>query len=263
MDYTPIYFEGEFSMAVRSNFDIPVNGINERYMPMDELLRAFRSCKTSDPEMARTMAEYACDCGNIHAKLEYSGFLRVTPQLAMSQEERYSTAERLLEELLSLLDVSNQFEAEVALELGTLYADYLHRPIGALSLYLHAQRLGATVEDYKLKELQRKMEKMDINQLGSNSVDAFRLGKELHYAGGAPKLAELFLREAVDKASEEMSAGRRGAKNLYGQACLGLRDFYDELIVECAAHERMVYRAERDRLYAEAKAIYPEYLGRN
>ena len=102
---------------------------------------------------------------------------------------------------------------------------------------------------------------MDVNHLGSNCVDALRLGRELHHSGGAPKLTELFLREAVDKAAEEMSAGRRGAKNLYGQACLALGDFYDSQIFNCAAHERAAYRVERDRMYAEAKVNgHPEYL---
>lgn len=247
----------------RNPFDVPVDGISERYMSMGELLRAFRSCKTNDPETAQTMAEYACDCGSIQAKLEYSNFLRTTPKLSMSQTERYKKAEQLLLELLNLLDMSGKFTANVALELGALYADCLHRPVGALSLYLQAKRLGATVEDYKLKELQRKMEKMDVNHLGSNCVDALRLGRELHRSGGAPKLTELFLREAVDKAAEEMSAGKRGAKNLYGQACLTLGDFYDSQISGCAAHERTAYRVERDRMYSEAKANgHPEYLSR-
>ena len=107
------------------------------------------------------------------------------------------------------------------------------------------------------------MEKMDVNHLGSNCVDALRLGRELHRSGGAPKLTELFLREAVDKAAEELSAGKRGAKNLYGQACLALGDFYDSQISSCAQHERAAYRSERDRMYSEAKGNgHPEYLSR-
>lgn len=247
----------------RNPFDVPVDGISERSMSMGELLLAFRSCKTNDPETAQTMAEYACDCGSIQAKLEYSNFLRTTPKLNMSQPERYKKAERLLLELLNLLDMPSKFTANVALELGALYADCLHRPVGALSLYLQAKRLGAKVEDYKLKELQRKMEKMDVNHLGSNCVDALRLGRELHRSGGAPKLTELFLREAVDKSAEEMSSGKRGAKNLYGQACLALGDYYDSQISNCPAHEWVAYHVERDRMYAAAKANgHPEYLSR-
>lgn len=245
----------------RCPFDISVDGINERYMSMDELIRAFRSCRTTDPETAQTMAEYACDCGSIQAKFEYSNFLRTTPKLSMPQTERYKKAEQLLLELLNVLGMPSKFTANVALELGALYAECLHRPVGALSLYLQAQRLGAMVEDYKLQDLQKKMKKMDINHLGSNCVDALRLGRELHRTGGAPKLTELFFREAVDKAAEEMSAGKRGAKNLYGQACLALGDFYDSQISNCAAHERAAYRSERDRMYSEAKANgHPEYL---
>lgn len=244
-------------------FDVPVEGISERYMTMNELMRAFHSCKNTDPETANEMIAYAVQSGCTSAKFEYSKFLRSAPRLSMPQAERYRKAEKMLMELLNLIDVHPRFTASVALELGALYADCLHRPVGALSLYLYAQHLGADVEEYKLKELQRKMEKMDINHLGSNSVDALRLGRELHRSGGAPKLTELFLREAVDKAAEEMSAGKRGAKNLYGQACLALGDFYDAQISNCAAHERTAYRVERDRMYAEAKASgHPEYLSR-
>lgn len=249
--------------AKRWAFDVPVEGISEMYMTMDELMRAFHSCKNTDPETANEMIAYAVQSGCVSAKFEYSKFLRSAPKLSMPQAERYHKAETMLMELLNLLDVSARFTANVALELGALYADCLHRPVGALSLYLQAKRLGASVEDYKLKELQRKMEKMDVNHLGSNCVDALRLGRELHRSGGAPKLTELFLREAVDKAAEELSAGKRGAKNLYGQACLALGDFYDSQISSCAAHERSAYRSERDRMYAEAKASgHPEYLSR-
>ena len=249
----------------RWEFDVPVEGISERYMTMDKLMNAFHSCKKSDPETANEMAAYAVQCGSVIAKFEYSKFLRTTPKLAMSQADRYQKAEKLLLELLNLMDdVPEQFTANVALELGALYADCMHRPVGALSLYLYARRHGATVEEYKLKELQRKMEKMDVNHLGNSCVDSLRLGRELHRSGGAPKLTELFLREAVDKAAEEMSLGKRGAKNLYGQACLALGDFYDTKVYDCAAHERPAYRAERDRMYSEAKANgYPECLSRN
>ena len=244
-------------------FDVPVEGISERYMTMDDLVRAFHSCKNTDPETANEMIVYAVQSGCTSAKFEYSKFLRSAARLSMPQVERYRKAEKMLMELLNLIDVHPRFTASVALELGDLYADCLHRPVGALSLYLQGKRLGATVEDYKLKEFQRKMEKMDVNHLGSKCVDALRLGRELHRSGGAPKLTELFLREAVDKAAEEMSTGKRGAKNLYGQTCLALGDFYDSQIPNCAAHERTAYRVERDRMYAEAKAIgHPEYLSR-
>ena len=245
------------------SFDIPVEGICERYMTMDELMKAFYSFQNTDPETANEMIADAVQSGCASAKFEYSKFLRRVPRLSILRADRYNKAEIMLLELLNLLDAPTRFTANVALELGDLYADCLHRPVGALSLYLQAKRLGAMVEDYKLKELQKKMEKMDVNHLGSNCVDALRLGRELHRSSGAPKLTELFLREAVDKAAEELSAGKRGAKNLYGQACLALGDFYDSQISSCAAHERTAYRSERDRMYAEAKASgHPEYLSR-
>ena len=248
--------------AKRWPFDVPVEGVGERYMTMGELVRAAQACKDTDPEAANEMFAYAVQSGSAAAKLAYSKFLRNTPKLAMPQTERYQKAEDMLLELLNLLDVSDRFAAETALELGTLYADCLQRPVGALSLFLYARRLGANAEDTRLKALHRKMDKMDLNQLG-NSVDALRLGRELCRSGRTTKLTELFLREAVDKAAQELSAGRRGAKNLYGQACLALGDFYSSKLRKCAAHERPAYRIERDKMYVEArKNGHPEYLTR-
>lgn len=244
-------------------FDVPVEGTGEGCMTIEELMRAFYACKNTDPETANELIAYVVQSGCVSAKLEYSNFLRNASRLSMSQGERYHKAETMLMELLNLLDAPGWFTAKAALELGDLYADCLHRPVGALSLYLWARRLGAPVEDSILEELQEKMERMDVYQLGSDCADALRLGRELHFAGGAPRLAELFLREAVDKAAGEMSASKTDAGNLYGLACLALGDFYDDQIFNCPAHERKVYRAERDRMYAEATANgQPEYLCR-
>lgn len=240
----------------RHPFNVPVAGMGERYMTMDELLRAFRACTAIDPEKARSMAEYACDCGNLRAKLEYSRFLRITPNLSMPQAERYQTAERLLTELLNTPELSASLQAEAATELGTLYGEYLHRPVGALAMYLMAKRHGATVDEKVLQNLQKKMEKTDINHLGSNSRDSLRLGRELFYSGGAFRFTELFLREAVDKSAEEMKAGKAGAKMLHGIASLTLGDFYD-----AHSRESATYRRERDLLFAEAaKCGFPQYL---
>lgn len=238
-------------MAKRHPFDVPVDGVPERYMTMEELMLAFNSCKVSDPEMARTMVEYACDCGHIPAKLAYASFLRTTPKLTMSQAERYQKAEELLLELYNLLDASASFVATVALELGALYADCLHRPIGALAMYLQGKRLGAHVEERDLQILQRKMEKTDVNHLGANCEDSFHLGRELMLSGSSFRLAELFLREAVDK-----SDALPEKKALCGVASLALADLYNE-----HRSESQTYRAEAAKMYTLAeKKGHPEYL---
>lgn len=239
----------------KKSFDVHVTG-KERYLTMEELLDAFYSCKKADPETARTMIEYACDCGSIKAKFAYSAFLRTTPQLAMEQRERYLTAEKLLLELINLLDISNSFTAKVAMELGTLYSECLHRPVGALGMYLYARRFGAQVEERELQILQRKMEKMDVNHLGGNCEDSLILGQELLLSNGAPRLTELFLREAVDKSRELMASGSLRARNIHARACLSLADFYD-----CHISEGINYRIERDKMFSEAREFgFPEYL---
>lgn len=250
----------------RWRFDVPVEGVDTGYMHMDDLVLSFHACRQAEPEVANQMALYAVESGSISAQFEYSKFLITTPALVMSQAERYRTAEAMLLELLNLIDIpeSQRFTAKIALQLGALYAEYMNRPVGALSLYLQARRLGASVSETKLTELRRKLEKTDINQLGKNCEDSLRLGKELMLAGNTSNLAELFLREAVDRAAEELSAGRRGAKNLYAQACLALGDFYDSKLSLCMDHEWGTYQAERDRMYTEADVNgFPEYLRRS
>lgn len=235
----------------RNPFDIPVDGVSERHMTMDEIMQAFHACKTSEPEIARAMIEYACESGSLVAKYEYAVFLRTTPTLNMPQNERYQKAEELLVHLLNILDLRDSFTAKVALELGILYAENLHRPVGALAMYLRANRLGAEVEEAQANRVQRKVEKMDVNSLGGNARDSFNLGQELCIAGKTPRLAELFLREAVDK-----TEGNPKARNLYAQACLALGDFYDT-----HKYEATTYVAERDKLYAAARANgFPEYF---
>lgn len=238
-----------------SSYDIPITG-KARYLTMEEMMDTFYSCKKADPETARTMIEYACDCGSIDAKLAYSTFLRTTPQLAMEQRERYLTAEKMLLELINLLDIPDSFTAKVAMELGTLYSECLHRPVGALGMYLYARRFGALVEERELQVLQRKMENMDVNHLGGNCDDSLILGQELLLSNGSPRLTELFLREAVDKSRELMASGSVRARNIHARACLSLADFYD-----CHTSEGVNYRIERDRMLTEARKFgFPEYL---
>ena len=245
----------------RWSFDVPIDGIPDQNLNVSRLMRAFHACKNTDPETANEIALHAVYCGNPSAKLAYSKFLRTTQNLAIPQIQRYQRAETMLLELMNLPDVPDRFAAETALELGSLYADCLHRPVGALSLFLYAKRLGAKVDEHRLTELRGKLERVDVTRMDVSSADALRLGRELCYAGTTPQLAELFLREAVDRAAEELSAGRKGAGNLYGQACLALGDFYGETLGNCDVRDRPVYRIERDSMYAAARAGgYPEYL---
>lgn len=241
-------------MEKRHPFNVCVDGVPEHYMTMSELIRAFRSCKDSDPEKARTLGEYACNCGHIPAKLAYSSFLRTSPNLAMPQKERYGRAEQMLLEIYNLLDIPDSFLAKVAYELGILYAECLHRPIGALAMFLQAKRLGAHVDERDISQLHRKMERTDINKLGANSDDALRLGCELMLSGGSAQLTELFLREAVDK-----SAADQSKKTFCGVACLALAEYYSAHWSEC-----QTYREETARMYDLAKKKgFPAILTRN
>lgn len=229
------------------------NPFNSR---INNMITEFDHIKEKEPERAFEIIKEASNCGNIYAQLKYCKFLRTTPNLHIEQFARYHEAERLLLGLFNLLDIPQTFCVDVALELAVLYSEYLHRPVGALGMYLYARRLGGTIDEYNLQYLKKKMMKSDIRLLGKNYRDSLLLGQELRHAGGMTRLAEFFLREAVDGAYTAIDRKENGAVLTYAQAALTLGDFYDTQI-----DNNMIIRTERDKLYAVAKAYgYPEYL---
>lgn len=226
------------------------------YSRIAELLDEFYASREVNPEYAHTVIQEACACGNIRAMLEYSKFLRSTPLLSVSQNDRYKTAETILLALNNLLDVPVRFSIDVALEAATLYSECLHRPVGALGMCLYAKRIGGSVDDQQIRCLHKRMADTDINHLGNNYRDSLLLGQELFQAGSTPRLTELFLREAKDKSYEALTCQERGARLVYAQACLALGDFYDS-----QKDTDLMYISERNKLYSEARAYgFPEYL---
>lgn len=237
--------------ASNLDFNVPVEGVSQRYMPMDKLMLAAKSCKLSDPETAAAMLEYACDCSFIPAKLEYARFLRTAASLTMPQQERYEKAERLLLELLNLLDTPDELTAAVALELAQLYEQCLSRPVGALAMYLKGKRYAGSVEGRKLKQLQHKITTTSLDQLGSHCEDSLALGIEFSYMRGCFRPAELFLREAMEK-----SACVPEKRSVYGRSCLALAEVYDAY-----RFERPAYATESNALYQKARDLgFPEYM---
>ena len=225
---------------------------------IDEMMEAYICIKEKSPGTAYEIIKEASECGNIYAQLELSKFLRMTPTLPIEQSIRYQEAERILQGLFNTLDMGCQFYIELSLELAILYSEHLHRPAGALGMYLYAKRLGGNIDEHQLEYLNKKMMKSDINHLGENYHDALLLGKELQYVGSAPRLTEFFLREAVDGAYAAFAQHEKGAKLAYAQAALALGDYYDSRL-----EESMSFRMERDKLYAIAKAYgYPEYISK-
>lgn len=225
---------------------------------IDEMMEDYSRIKEKTPGTAYEIIKEAAECGNIYAQLEFSKFLRITPNLHIEQSNRYQESERILLGLFNLLDMPIHFYVEVSLELAVLYSEYLYRPVGALGMYLYARRLGGSIDEHQLECLNKKMMKSDINHLGENYHDALLLGKELQYADGSPRLTEFFLREAVDRAYTAVGHREKGAKLAFAQAALALGDYYDSRLDESPA-----FRIERDKLYALAKAYgYPEYLSK-
>lgn len=223
---------------------------------IEEMIVEYSCIKEKSPGKAYEIIKDASESGNIYAQLELSKLLRMAPNLPIKQSTRYQEAERILLRLFNLLDMRRQFYVEVSLELAVLYSEYLHRPVGALGMYLYAKRLGGNIDEHQLEYLNKKMMKSDINHLGENYHDAFLLGKELQYVDRSPRLTEFFLREAVDGAYAAIKQHEKGAKLVYAQAALALGDYYDSRLEESIA-----FRVERDNLYAIAKAYgYPEYL---
>lgn len=223
---------------------------------INDMITEFDHIKEKEPERAFEIIKEASNCGNVYAQLKYCKFLRTTPNLHIEQFARYHEAVRLLLGLFNLLDIPQTFCVDVALELAVLYSEYLYRPVGALGMYLCARRLGGTIDEYNLQYLKKRMMKSDIRVLGKNYHDSLLLGQELQHAGGMTRLTEFFLREAVDGAYAAIDRKENGSVLAYAQAALTLGDFYDNL-----SDDNMIFRTERDKLYAVAKAYgYPEYL---
>lgn len=230
-------------MEKRWRFDLAMDDTPAKTRTMDDLMAHFSACRNSDPEEARAALEEACSCGHIPAKMALASYLVHTPNLALSQSVRYARAERLLREMVNLLDVSEAFTARVAVALAHLYSNYMDRPIGALGYLLMAKEHGAYVQEDELKALRKKLTRMDVNHFGGNCQDAYTLGIGLLRAGGAFKMAEFFLREAADQSAQTPSLAE-----LHGRACLALADLYD-----ARRNESDFYLEESRRYYREAR----------
>lgn len=236
-------------MKQRWSYDVPVNGVHEKFIPMEELMRAYKSCRDNDVDTALAILEYACDCQHVPAKLELARLLINNPKVNLGQSERYEKAEQLLMEFTNELGTSNTLMACVSLELANLYS-ILNRPVGMLAMLLRARRFGSSfVPDKDIELCRRKLSKMDINTYGSNAKDAYSLGMELIYAKGPFKFAEFLLREAVDAAEGELK----------GRACLSLADLY-----AWNPQEGRLLCEESFKLYKEAsKNGCAEYISRS
>lgn len=237
------------SKTTRNPFDLPVDGMHDRYLTMQELMARYASCKgKQDWEGAKAILEYGADCCYLPAKLELARLLRSAPALKMPQNQRFARAESLYRELLCTIDLPERAAASVALELGTLYGDCLNRPVGCLAMLLQAKRHGANVPNKDIELCRHRLNRMDINTFGCNARDAYELGSELCLAGGSTRLAEFFLREAAETDD----------RTLRGMACLALADFYND-------HQQTyrTYRGEAARCYRlAADCGFPDCLSK-
>lgn len=232
-------------------FDVPVDGFAAEHHSMSQLMTTYKTLKEVNPKAAECALVEAYKCGHLPAKFEYAKYLIHTPQLALSQAERYAKAERMLLELINLLDMPNEFVSTVSMELAHLYSDYLDRPVGALGYLLVAKKHGAKISDDELKRLQKKLTRADVNQMGANPYDTYILGMGLLREGGAFRMAEFFLRETVDR-----SALNPKMSQIHGSAVLALADLYNAY-----RNESAFYMEECARLYEEARKFnYPEYI---
>ena len=229
----------------KKEFDVRVDGYSDRVLTMNEIMACYKAYKgAGDYENAKTVLEYGIACAYLPAKLELARFLRNTPQIKMSQAERYQYAERLYREVQNVLDLSEKTYAQIAIELAWL-CESLNRPVGSLGNLLKAKRYGYQVQDKDLELCRRRLMRRDIYSLSGNAQDCLDLGYELSLAGNF-KYSEFFLREAIDS--------QDGI--LVGQACLYLADLYAG---RSDGNEN--YRAEAQKCYQEArKKHFPEVL---
>lgn len=198
-------------------YDMPIDGVADHYLTIKELVESYRSfALVGDYENAMDCILRAVESGNVPAKVECARFLINTPQLRMKQNDRYKLAEKYLLDVENLLDLPASAEAKIAMYLAGIYEH--DRPIAYLACLLKARRLGINISDKDIEACRRRLVHLDVNSLGDEPNDAYRLGVELYRAGGAFGFAELFLREASDAKNQELA----------GRACLHLADLYSE-----------------------------------
>lgn len=231
----------------RFAFDVPVDGVNNNYLSMSELMDQYEHHKKlSEWEKAKAILEYAVECSYLPAEIELANMYKTTPELNIPHAERYRKAEHIYRRVLNILDLSDDMTAKIALELADLYGNYMKRPIGGLAMLLRAKRLGRAVPERTLETCRRQIAQMDINNFGKNAREAFDLASELLLLSEADRFVELLLRECVETDNT----------SLRGIAALSLADFYNDRKAECAT-----YRKEAARYYRIAgESGYPEYL---
>lgn len=137
-----------------------------------------------------------------------------TPELNMSQTERYCEAEKLL------LDI-HHFSMAACMDLSVLYLDRLERPIAALAYLLRAKNLGAKIDPLLLERCKAKIARSNIGKAENNYRDCYELGLTLSEcrSSDARKHAAYFLQIVCD--SESVS-------DYSGIAALTLAELFDE-----------------------------------
>lgn len=217
----------------RHPFDLPVEGVEERYWKMKDLMTYARACIEKKEWMtAKNILEEAVSANHLPAKLELARLLAYTPELGIPRKERYERAERLYRDVLNILELPDSTVAEAALGLSGLYGDCLARPVGCLAMLLMAKRHGSSVSEREVELVSRKITRMDVNSFGGNRRDAYELGLELTMTGKSTRTAELFLREAAQ--SEDLA--------MAGNAYLALSELYQRDMEKYPEHRKEAVR---------------------
>lgn len=198
-------------------FDLPVPGIEDRHLKMEDLLRAFRSATFRDPELALKMGREMVASRYMPGQLAYAQFLRTTTGVSMPRSQRNQAAENILRLLDLSPDLAPAMEAEISMELAELFM--ASRPVAALAALLRANRLGAVIPPDRIQRCKKAvLRSVDVNHLGDDPADAYALAVELDKLGNAPQFTEVFYTLAYEGAGQNTI--------LKGKAALGLAGFY-------------------------------------
>lgn len=198
-------------MSQTWKFDIPIDQRNDQYFSIPELIRmgdkAFSAEDYDTAHRFYSRAETSVSGKRKLAKL----YIDVPGILAMSQTERFQTAETLL---LQAAESSK----EACLDLAALYLDKLNRPVAGLSCLLQAKHRGAEIHSNVIERCRDAIRKHDIRVVEGYPKDCYRLASAMLQCGlDEGKHIEYLLQVATD-AGEDYSA----------TAALWLADFYEE-----------------------------------
>lgn len=216
----------------RWKFDVPV-GTDPDPRPMEALMTLAEEYeRRREWEQCRRVLEEACEVRHGPAMYRLAKLLMNTPELPLSQQERFHRSEALLLHLEA--NSGKNMNPKLLLTMMELYAK-MNRPMAALGCGLAAARLGNQPDSALLHNLERKLRDLPLEAVSEDLPGCRRLCEELSQVEGLSQRILSLLHQAAPL--DPMAALEAG-----------------DLASHNARHE------DADYFYSLAKDVYPNIL---